>query len=168
VAALTEKCLTQTGVWTEWTAIYDPCARIYRPSFEHENARFRENMPKTLVFNLTRTQRRRFQLVLDEIDLRVVFKYWDCVKDEISWFSPSPHPPPPPLLVADNFYSVQVLQINVVFAKIFLRCREPKKHFTGNWKFIILFYLPGTNIITRKFYLPCVCRLNDHVCELMN
>ncbi len=36
-------------------------------SFGHENARFRENMPKTLVFNSICTQRRRFQLVLDEI-----------------------------------------------------------------------------------------------------
>ncbi len=45
------------------------CARIYRPSFGHENARFHENMPKTLVFNSIRTQRRRFQLVLDEIQL---------------------------------------------------------------------------------------------------
>ncbi len=44
-------------------------ARIYRPSFGHENARFRENMRKTLVFNSIRTQRRRFQLVLDEIRL---------------------------------------------------------------------------------------------------
>ncbi len=75
------------------------CAQIYRPSFGHENARFRENMPKTLVFNSICTQRRRFQLVLNEIDLRVVFKYWDCVEEKISWFSPSPpppsHPPPP-------------------------------------------------------------------------
>jgi hypothetical protein len=30
-------------------------ARIYRPSFGHENARFRENMPKTLVFNSIHT-----------------------------------------------------------------------------------------------------------------
>ncbi len=47
----------------------DTSARIYRASFGHENARFRENMPKTLVFNSIRTQRRRFQLVLDEIRL---------------------------------------------------------------------------------------------------
>jgi hypothetical protein len=38
--------------------------RIYRPGFGHEIARFRENMPKTLVFNSIRTQRRRFQLVV--------------------------------------------------------------------------------------------------------
>jgi hypothetical protein len=56
-------------------------ARIYRPSFGHENDPFRENKHKTLVFNPIRTQRRRLQLVLDEI------KYWDCVEEEISWFS---------------------------------------------------------------------------------
>jgi hypothetical protein len=49
--------------------ILESSARIYRPSFGHENARFRENMRKTLVFNSIRTQRRRFQLVLDEIRL---------------------------------------------------------------------------------------------------
>jgi hypothetical protein len=37
--------------------------------FGHENARFRENMPKTLVFNSIHNQRRRFQHVLDEIRL---------------------------------------------------------------------------------------------------
>jgi hypothetical protein len=89
-------------------------ARIYRPSFGHEKARFRENMPKTLVFNSICTQRRRFQLVLNEIDLRVVFKYWDCVEEEISWFSPSPPPPiplPPPGLLSKqtNNYSVYVV-----------------------------------------------------------
>jgi hypothetical protein len=42
-------------------------ARIYRPSFGHENGRFHEHRPKTLVFNSIRTQRRRFLLVLDEI-----------------------------------------------------------------------------------------------------
>jgi hypothetical protein len=42
-------------------------ARIYRPSFGHENDRFRENKPKTLVFNPISTQRRQPQLVLDEI-----------------------------------------------------------------------------------------------------
>ena len=42
---------------------------IHRLCFGHENARFRENMPKTLVFKSIRTQRRRFQLVLDEIRL---------------------------------------------------------------------------------------------------
>ncbi len=103
------------------------CARIYRARFGHENARFRENMPKTLIFNPIRThariyrpsfnenkpktlvfshtkrafqacfrenwvynfghQRCRLQLVLDEISLRVVFKYWNCVEEEISWFS---------------------------------------------------------------------------------
>jgi hypothetical protein len=61
-------------------------ARIYRPSFGHENASFRENMPKMLVFNPIRTQRRRFQLVLDEIIFGVVFKYCNCKEEEISWF----------------------------------------------------------------------------------
>jgi hypothetical protein len=41
-------------------------ARIYRPSFGHENDRFRENKLKTLIFNPIRTQRRWYQLVLDE------------------------------------------------------------------------------------------------------
>jgi hypothetical protein len=44
-------------------------ARIYRSSFGHENDRFRENKPNTLVFNPIRTQRRRSELVLDEIRL---------------------------------------------------------------------------------------------------
>ncbi len=44
-------------------------ARIYRASFGCENDRFRENKPNTLVFNSIRTQRRRLQLVLDEIKL---------------------------------------------------------------------------------------------------
>jgi hypothetical protein len=49
---------------------YPPtCARIYRPSFEHENDRFGEKQLKTLVFNPIRTQRRWYQLVLDEIRL---------------------------------------------------------------------------------------------------
>ncbi len=44
-----------------------------------------------------RTQKRWYLLVLDEIKLGVVLKYWDCVEDEISWFSPSPPPPARPL-----------------------------------------------------------------------
>ena len=44
-------------------------ARIYRSSFGRENDRFHENMPKPLVFNLIRTQKRRSRLVLDEIIL---------------------------------------------------------------------------------------------------
>ena len=59
-------------------------ARIYRSSFGRENDRIRENMPKTLVFNPILTQRRWFQLVLDEIRFGVVFKYWDRVEEEIS------------------------------------------------------------------------------------
>jgi hypothetical protein len=39
-------------------------ARIYRPSFRHENARFHENKQKMLVFNPIGAQRRHFQLVL--------------------------------------------------------------------------------------------------------
>ncbi len=50
------------------------CARIYRPSFGHENDRFRENKAKTLVFNPICTQRRRFPLVLDEIRLMGSFQ----------------------------------------------------------------------------------------------
>ena len=45
------------------------CTRIYRSSFGRENDRFHENMPKPLVFNLIRTQKRRSRLVLDEIKL---------------------------------------------------------------------------------------------------
>ena len=44
-------------------------ARIYRSSFGHENDRFRENKPKTLVFNPIRTQRPWSYLVLNEIRL---------------------------------------------------------------------------------------------------
>ncbi len=46
-----------------------PRARIYRSSFGRENDRFHENMPKPLVFNLIRTQKRRSRLILDEIKL---------------------------------------------------------------------------------------------------
>ena len=49
--------------------IYRSSARIYRSSFGRENDRFHENMPKPLVFNLIRTQKRRSRLVLDEIKL---------------------------------------------------------------------------------------------------
>ncbi len=42
-------------------------ARIYRPSFGHENDRFGEKQLKTLVFNPICTQRRWYQLVLDKI-----------------------------------------------------------------------------------------------------
>jgi hypothetical protein len=49
----------------------DQSARIYRSSFGLENDRFRENKPKTLVFNRIRTQRRLSQLVLDEISARI-------------------------------------------------------------------------------------------------
>jgi hypothetical protein len=43
------------------------CARIYRSSFGRENDHICENKPKTIGFNPVRTQRRRSQLVLDEI-----------------------------------------------------------------------------------------------------
>ncbi len=49
-------------------------ARIYRPSFGHENASFRENMPKMLVFIPIRAQRRRYRLVLEEIRLEGGFQ----------------------------------------------------------------------------------------------
>jgi hypothetical protein len=39
-------------------------APMQRPSFGHENQRFRENQPKTLVFIPNLAQRRHFQLVL--------------------------------------------------------------------------------------------------------
>ncbi len=60
----------KTGSINSGTAVcLKYCARIYRPSFGHENDRFRENKPKPLVFNLIRTQKRRSRLVLDEIIL---------------------------------------------------------------------------------------------------
>ncbi len=60
-------------------------ARIYRPSFGRENDRFRENKPKTFVFNQIRTQRRRFQLVLDEIKLGGGFQILELrrVRDQL-------------------------------------------------------------------------------------
>ncbi len=66
-------CIICYEYYLHWRAYVfltaDSSARIYRPSFGHENARFRENMRKTLVFKSIRTHRRRFQLVLDEIRL---------------------------------------------------------------------------------------------------
>ncbi len=56
-------------MWSIFTNEAEGGARIYRSSFGRENDRFRENKPKTLVFNLIRTQRRRSRLVLDEIKL---------------------------------------------------------------------------------------------------
>jgi hypothetical protein len=44
-------------------------ARIYRSSFGCENDHFHGNKPKTLLLDRIRTQRRRCQLVLDEIRL---------------------------------------------------------------------------------------------------
>ncbi len=117
---------------------------IYRPSFEHENACFRENMGKPLVFNPIRTQRSRLKLVLvpeiiDPVfaktsqnarfllsenerfghvfvktgsinsgDLQVVFKYCNCVEEEISWFS----------LPKSGHVRKQVLTKSVEFAKV--------------------------------------------------
>ncbi len=43
---------------------YASCARMQRPSFGHENQRFRENQPNTLIFNPNHAQRPYFQLVL--------------------------------------------------------------------------------------------------------
>jgi hypothetical protein len=40
-----------------------------------------------LVFIPIHAQRRRYRLVLEEILFGVVFKYWNCVEEEISLFS---------------------------------------------------------------------------------
>ncbi len=63
-ASNVQKRFNQSGMSFKTTS-----ARIYRPSFGHENDRFRENKPKPLVFNLIRTQKRRSRLVFDEIKL---------------------------------------------------------------------------------------------------
>jgi hypothetical protein len=39
-------------------------ARMQRPSFGHENQRFRENQPKTIIFIPNHAQRPYFQRVL--------------------------------------------------------------------------------------------------------
>ncbi len=54
--------------------IQEYSARIYRPSFGHENACFRENMPKMLVFIPIRAQKHRYRLVLEEIRLEGGFQ----------------------------------------------------------------------------------------------
>jgi len=51
------------------------CAGIQRQCFGLQNTRFHQNSPKTLVFNQIRAQRRKFQLVLEEIGFGVVFQY---------------------------------------------------------------------------------------------
>jgi hypothetical protein len=52
-----------------------------------ENERFGLVFVKTGSINSGTVPRRRFQLVLDEIRLGVVSKYWNCVEEEISMFS---------------------------------------------------------------------------------
>ncbi len=88
---------------------------------EFIDPRFRENKPKTLVFSHRKRALwacfRENRVYNFRHRLGGSFQIRSCVEREISWFLPS-RPPPPhaPFLVADKFYSVQVLP-NVVFAK---------------------------------------------------
>ncbi len=79
-------------------------ARIYRSCFGRENDRFRENKLNTLIFNPIRTQRRWYQLVLDEIRIGGSFQIRGLRRgrDQLV-FSKSPSPRLAHILVADNY-----------------------------------------------------------------
>jgi hypothetical protein len=114
----------------------EPSARIYRPSFGHENARFRENMPKTLVFNSIRTQRRRFQLVLDEIDLGS-FQIRGLRRGRDQQVFTKLPPPPPPTATSRSsqlllFTSPDQCRLCKNIFNVLGGCRELQKQFTGN------------------------------------
>jgi hypothetical protein len=47
-----------------WLVFAKTGARMQRPSFGHENQRFRENQPKTIIFIPNHAQRPYFQRVL--------------------------------------------------------------------------------------------------------
>ncbi len=66
-----------------------PQHRIYRPSFGHENDRFRENKSKMPIFNPIRTQRRWYQLILDEIRSRTFECLWGPGIDSKEWILPA-------------------------------------------------------------------------------